>query len=105
MKLNIELPDNFKIEDYIDALERAVWDITTVGRYNPWPIVSGPFEEELMNVLIKTFKKVKNTNKNTNYESKTNSDNEDNVNGEMELKAIDDWITDVYDKIADVYDN
>ena len=25
------------------------------------------------------------------------SDNADNVNGEMELKAIDDWIADVYD--------
>lgn len=27
----------------------------------------------------------------------TKSDNADNVNGEMELKAIDDWIADVYD--------
>lgn len=27
----------------------------------------------------------------------TKSDNADNVNGEMELKVIDDWIADVYD--------
>ena len=80
MKLNIELPDNFKIEDYIDALESALWDVTTVGRYNPWPIVSGPFQMELMNVLVKTFKKMKNTNKNANSESKQNIE----------------WISDVY---------